>query len=357
MGRPKGSRNRPKAIERIPKTMSQCVCCGQTKDKEMNFYKSYSVILQSNDYRMIICKDCVQKIYFDLVKKYNDAKLSLYYLCRLLDVYFNESVYESALTQANNQGSNVCVIYFQKVNSLPQCSKKTFFDSTNIDVDDKGNPVQKVSHYTEEDKQNKSDVIRMVGYDPFETENDHDKKYLYNLLVDYLDESTVEDSFKLPIVIEIVKTFNQINKINQALAMLTEDPTALSGQVGNLKSLTDAKQKLYNSILSMAKDNGISVNYNNNKSKGSGTLSGIIKKLQELDFKESDVNVFDIETEKGIRQVADVSNKSIIQQLMFDENDYTDMIAQQRDMIKELTDKCETLEEENRVLKINSTQS
>ncbi|HYK73843.1 MAG TPA: hypothetical protein VEV44_12095, partial [Pseudoneobacillus sp.] len=77
----------------------------------------------------------------------------------------------------------------------------------------------------------------------------------------------------------------------------------------------------------------------------------IIKTLQEKGFEEGEVNLFDVETSKGMRQVADLSNKSIVSQLQFDENDYTEMILEQREIIQELDSKVIKLEEENRLLK------
>jgi hypothetical protein len=201
---------------------------------------------------------------------------------------------------------------------------------------------------------NKLDVLRMLNYDPFEGENETDKRQLYNLLVDFLDESTLEDSFKLSAVIQIVKGFNQIDKINQGLALITSDINNLSSQVGGIKSLIDAKEKMMRAILGFAKDNGISENYSTNKSKGAGTLSGIIKMLQERGFTEADVNLFDVETAQGLKQVADISNESILKQLQFDENDYTDMITQQRELIQDLDTRLKICEEENRKLKILS---
>ncbi len=63
------------------------------------------------------------------------------------------------------------------------------------------------------------------------------------------------------------------------------------------------------------------------------------------------MNLFDIETSHGMSQVADISNQSIMKQLQFDENDYTNMILEQREMIQELDGKVVKLEEENRLLK------
>jgi hypothetical protein len=107
----------------------------------------------------------------------------------------------------------------------------------------------------------------------------------------------------------------------------------------------------------MAKDNGISVNHNNNKSKGGNTLNGIVKKLNEIGLSSAEINLFDLETCDAMKQIADFSNRSILDQLMFDENDYTDMISQQRDLIKKLDDVLITLRENNRLLKIKLNMS
>ena len=49
-----------------------------------------------------------------------------------------------------------------------------------------------------------------------------------------------------------------------------------------------------------------------------------------------------------------MSNKSILEQLMFDENDYTEMIKEQRILIDDYKNKYQKLEEENRLLKIEN---
>jgi hypothetical protein len=280
--------------------------------------------------------------------------VALYFLCRLLDVYFESTLYYTAEQQANNSGSSIFAIYLQKCNSLPQYSQKTFSESAPLDYEANKNifETEMKLDTSDLDRRNQEDVIRMVGYDPFENENPADKKGLYNTLVDFLDESTLEDSFKLPTVIEIVKSFNQIDKINQALAIMTADIGNVANSVGGVKSLFEAKDKMYRALLALAKDNGISVNHANNKSKGAGTLSGIIKQLQEKGFMEVEVNLFDIETCEGMKQVADISNQSILKQLQFDENDYTFMLNEQRALLQEIQNKNIILEEENRLLKI-----
>jgi hypothetical protein len=316
--------------------------------------------------RQSVCKDCVIEIYQSYVDKYVDLFVATYNICRLLDVYYNRDLFASAMEQAKNQNTNELQIYFQKVNSLSQYANLTFAESTDTEMQvnvimgrNKPESTKSVTQSITQNQiidsdKNKLDVLRMLNYDPFEGENETDKRQLYNLLVDFLDESTLEDSFKLSAVIQIVKGFNQIDKINQGLALITSDINNLSSQVGGIKSLIDAKEKMMRAILGFAKDNGISENYSTNKSKGAGTLSGIIKMLQERGFTEADVNLFDVETAQGLKQVADISNESILKQLQFDENDYTDMITQQRELIQDLDTRLKICEEENRKLKILS---
>ena len=303
---------------------------------------------------MVVCHQCCIDLFVYLVNKYDDCKTALYFACRMLDVYFEGSLYYSAEQQANNSNSSIFAIYLQKCNSLPQYASKTFSESSPLDSNNNINIFETEIKLdtNEEDKKNQEDVIRMVGYDPFENENPMDRKYLYNTLIDYLDESTLEDSFKLLICIEIVKSFNQIDKINQALALVTADINTIQSQTGGIKTLVESKEKIYRSILAMAKDNGISVNHNNNKSKGGNTLNGIVKKLNEIGLSSSEINLFDLETCEAMKQIADFSNKSILEQLMFDENDYVDMLSQQRNLIKKKDDDLIKLKENYRLLKI-----
>lgn len=342
----------------------KCTCCGSTyDDQEKNFYQSSSLSMLNNNKRMSVCKECLIKLFDFMCNKFGERKkLSLYFVCSIVDAYFDALLYESTLADSDKSNASLVGSYFRIINSFPQYNGRTFADSTLLDVRHeitKDDPLrvnkkdtQSVDGYTIDEVKNKEDVIRMVGYDPFENENALDKKALYNRLVDFLDESTLEDSFKLPIVIEIVKTFNQLDKINQSLAVTLADPSQIANQSAGIKQMMETKDKIYRSILAMAKDNGISVNHSTTKSAGAGTLSGIIKKLQELDFNEIDINIYDVETCAGIRQVADISNKSILTQLQFDENSYVDMIKEQRSIIEDLRSKYENLEEEVRLYKI-----
>lgn len=317
-----------------------CNNCQESKP-ERNFYNGKSGINKGN--KIPMCKDCINKIV-------ENDKNELYKILRQMDIYYDYNTWQGIIDSGKRSpfGSYIRASNMHQLNGKPWDESSITGTKQELKI-----PPRLAGEKTAlSDDKNKADVIRMIGYDPFVTEAEADKKQLYDKLVDFLDESTLEDSFKLPAVIEIVKAFNQIDKINTAISRITSAPDQLSRNVSGIKSLIDAKEKMLKSVLALAKDNGISVNHNNNKSKGSGTLTGIIKQLQEKRFKEAEINLFDIETSEGMRQVADISNRSILAQLQFDENDYSQMILEQRKLIEELKSEVQRLEEENRHLKI-----
>ena len=57
----------------------------------------------------------------------------------------------------------------------------------------------------------------------------------------------------------------------------------------------------------------------------------------------------------SVKEVADTSNRSILNQIMLDENSYTEMIKEQRGLIEEYRSKSERLEEEVRLLKLSKS--
>ena len=52
-----------------------------------------------------------------------------------------------------------------------------------------------------------------------------------------------------------------------------------------------------------------------------------------------------------MQQIAEISNRAIMNELGLDGADYADMVKEQRGIIVELDSKAKSLEEENRILK------
>ena len=337
----------------------RCSSCGTTKTVD-NYYAS-STYVNRNLNKLPICKDCIWDYVITEDNGYDLEKMKD--ILQMIDKPFIKSLLEdTCIDEAERDNKNVFKVYMKNL-GLKQNRDKRWKDG-----DDSLSKVQLSKSNrsmsnditvpylppvpTASDLKNREDVIRMLSYDPFLTENESDKINLYNRLVDFLDESTLEDNFKLPAVIEIVKTFNQIDKINLAIAKITSDIDTFADNVGSVNSLITAKEKMLKSVLALAKDNGISVNHNNNKSKGGNTLNGIVRKLNEIGLSSAELNMFDLETSAAMKQVADLSNKSILDQLLLDENDYVDMLSQQRELLAQKDEKLIKEEEENRLLRI-----
>jgi hypothetical protein len=341
------------SVKTVQETMV-CTCCGKEKSIGNGFYVSNSILYKFRK-KLPVCKECVWSLYDIYLEESNgDEQSAVYRICRLLDIPYLETPFQSAIIESEKNGSNVFKVYMKNINSLKQYSKYTFENGDSIDKkEQEENLEQSIKEsLTDRDRQNESDVIRLLGYDPFESENIQDRKFLFNRLVDMLDDSTLEDNVKLMSVISMVKGFNQIEYVDQAIALLTSDITKLNQNNGGIKSLIDTKKNLTQTVLKLAEDNGISTKFNTSKSKGSGTLTGMVKQLSELNLEESQVNLFDIQTADGMKQVADMSNESIKKQLQFDENDYSEMVAWQRDELYKLQQREGQLTEENRKLKI-----
>jgi hypothetical protein len=339
-------------IKKNDSTKKECLKCKKLKRFKEDFYISSSLNHADNKYP--VCKTCIQsslKLDDPMSQESIDSVKSV-----LLEMNrpFLFSQWISSVEESEKTKRNVFGLYYKSV--ILNYKTYTWLDSEfEFNQDGSNEIIQaqdgEIQNVIVLDDRSKDDVLRMLGYDPFEHESKEDKKQLYNRLVDFLDESALEDGFKLQAVIEIVKGFNQIDKINHAITNITSDVGKLATNSGGIKSLIDSKKNILASLMKLAEDNGISVKHNNQKSKGAGTLSGIIKTLQEKGFEEGEVNLFDIETAQGIRQVADLSNQSIFAQLQFDENDYTAMIMEQKEIIQDLDTRVMKLEEENRLLK------
>lgn len=113
-----------------------CTMCGEEKKiNSNNYYKSYSVLYSSSEENRIgVCKECVLKLAEQFKNRFSSDTRGLYELCKLLDVYYEKNLYESAKAQAEKSNSNPYQIYFQKVLSLPQNRDKVFLDSEQFDI-------------------------------------------------------------------------------------------------------------------------------------------------------------------------------------------------------------------------------
>lgn len=272
-------------------------------------------------------------------------------------------------------GDDIIKLYMKNVNSLRQLSSKTFEDSERDGFLQKRSTVmknaddsitmlsdsstEKISSQTskdevkwsKKDKQNMKYVISTIGYDPLEDlgMSDYDKKYCYNILAGYCDTSGIsEDGHKLHSVIEMAILYAQCRKITEEMNAEFNRENVDDTKISKLSS---SKSTLLSSIATIAKDNNIASNYNKNSKQGQDSLSSKMKEMEANGFSEIEVNLFDIKTSEAFKQIDQISNENIANQLTLDSNEYTDIIKEQREMITAYESQLDELQEENRMLK------
>ena len=337
-----------------------CYCCGDTKPRS-KFYTSTDPF---NSVKLTCyCKECLERIarnYNSTRKEFGEVtKQSLMLACERADVPYLEKLWDASYNEVHDPSlkqpkTNVWAAYIKNV-KMPQYNGMRWrdgdlFKEGEEEIHSETTTLPQNQEVLEEYEKNRKDVIRLIGYDPFDKEAEEDKPLLYAQLIGYIDMSgDNEDMTRILDSIEIVRGYLQLQKLNDMSAKAFSN-LSKTGQSGEIKNYMDTKKKVADVISQLAEQSCISMKHNKNASKGENTFAGKIKKLKELNLREAELNAFDIGTCEGMKQVADISNASIIKQLHLDESDYTEMLAQQRDMIVKLQEQADTKTEEARIL-------
>lgn len=361
---------RKKVIEleaKVDKIQSygHCYMCDSLKQKEQ-FYMSTDPMIKSGI--TPICKKCSYDIAMrkDKNGEYHEpTKESIQLALRYLDKPFIETVYNSSIQESENKASgknknNVWTSYIKNI-AMPNYYGLTYKDSDmfkeHIIYEDEKTPENLMRGRENQDTytdyiKNKNDVIRLLSYDPFEKESISDQPFLYSQLLGLLDssEDANDDMMRTASAISIVRAFLQQSKIDDTVAKLMVDVSNLQQNSATIKSLQASKKDLTSIIKDLAAESCISLKNSKNAKKGENTWTGKIKKLKDLNLREAEVNGFDIGTCRGMQQVIDMSNASIIKQLRLDESEYSSMIAEQREMITNLRDDLDHYKEISRIL-------
>lgn len=350
-----------------------CPYCGKEKPRE-GFYVSSDPLVLTGITTM--CRDCASKIarnYNSSTGEYGDCtKISIQAALERLDKPFIESLYISSVDEINNPNtesarSNVWAAYIKNITSLNQYKGMRWMDgdifaSHQIKPDENKETVAKIKEAkavnTEEQKEievNRRDVKRLIGYDPFANYPiEADKPLLYSQLINFIDDETKNDAMKMNAVVEIVQVFNQVQKINDTINDLSSDIRSINANNGTIKQLAETKSKLLSGANVLAKDNGISVNHNNSKSKGANTLTGKMKELDLIGFRSSKINSYDIEYCEGMRQVAEISAKAQTDQIGFDENVMNEISLIRRELVDKLQKERDEAVERARILLVEN---
>jgi hypothetical protein len=345
-----------------------CYCCGGKKARS-NFYTS------SDPFNSVgvtpYCKDCLEKIarnYNNTRKEFGDVtKTSLMAACERADVPYIETLWESSYNEVNDSSlerpkTNVWAAYIKNVKMKQYNGKRwrdgDLFKNGGVNIQDDTEDKIAATMTPEvlnEYKTNKRDLIRLIGYDPFANYPvEQDLPVLYAQIISFIDEETKNDGMKMNAVIQIVQAFNQIQKLNDAINELLADTKKLNSNNGTIKQHSDTISKLLSGANALAKDNGISVNFNNSKSKGQNTLTGKMKELDLIGFRDAKINMYDIDYCKGMQQVAEISAKAQVDQIGFDENVMLEISNIRRELVDDLQKQRDKAVERARLLLVEN---
>ena len=346
---------------------SFCLKCKTHKDREKGFYINTDPMYGETTCTPI-CRECARKIALRVDKNGEEHEptkesviTALKYLQKpFLNTVWNASVQESENLIAGKVKSNVWTAYIKNIQMVNYVGMN-FFDSDfykeKVVYDDEKNETEIVDTHMGQDTydnyiKNKEDVVRLLSYYPFEKEDISDQPFLYSQLLGLLDssEDANEDMMRTSSAISIVRGFLQQAKIDDTVSKLMCDISKIESNSATIKSLQESKAKITSVITSLAQDSCISLKHNKNAKKGENTWTGKIKKIKELNLREGEVNGFDMETCKAMRQVMDLSNASIMKTLNLDESEWSDMVAEQRKMIGDLQYQLDKYIEISRIL-------
>jgi len=346
-----------------------CPYCLKEK-KKSEFYVSTDPKVLTGVTSM--CKDCVRKIalaWDDNRQEFGVCtKKTVMDALEYIDRPFLNKIWDSSYAEWANQGNqvrrttiwdayikNIAMnqynglrwrngdIFQTYIEDAKQVADMEFAKSSNVQL------LADSQEVNTEFEKNKNSVIRLLGYDPFLSEKPEDQPLLYSQLVGYLDAGgdSNEDMMRTSSAITIVRGFLQQAKIDDRLAKVMANTNANPTE---MKTLLAAKKDLGANISKLAEDSCLSLKHNKNASKGENTWTGKIKKLKDMDLRDAEVNGFDIGTCRGMQQVLEMSDASIMKQLALDESEWSDMVADQRKMIVDLQRERDVYKEVNRIL-------
>ena len=346
-----------------------CYLCDTHKARD-KFYVSTDPMNKSG--LTPICKDCARKIALKIGKdkvEHEPDKNSVIETMRYLNKPFLSKLWDASIQESENLASgkvrsNGYYSYVKNV-AMGQYNTLTFKDSDIFGNNTSENEIPK-EPTTEEELieshagldtydsflKNKNDVIRLLSYDPFEKEDVADQPFLYSQLLGLLDssEDANEDMMRTSSAISIVRGFLQQSKIDDTISKLMCDISNIERNSATIKSLQESKGKITSVITSLAQDSCISLKHNKNAKKGENTWTGKIKKIKGLNLREGEVNGFDIDTCRGMQQVQEISDASIMKQLALDESEWSDMVAEMRVTNTTLRREKDAYQEINRIL-------
>ena len=333
-----------------------CVGCKTSLEPE-EFWNSNGLMsslrmTKESGRKSFLCKDCTRALYkMILTECEGDHLEALFQLCATNDWYYDDLLVQS-ITAELASDDIMPDRYLEVIFNNEEYKGKTFYKQLSRPYFVKMSSFKESEdELTEEDKQNRNDIKKAFGYDPFETKPISQKSMLYRSLNQMVDPTLNNDLVRQRAAIEIVTNYEEIDRLDVAIAKLSLTPDDIVKNAKDLETLRKMKSDVNKNISMLCKDHGLSAKYANSKSRGAGTLSGIMRDMEDNDYDEGVVNLYDIETSTSIQQCSDISAKSVSTQLKLSDSDYAEMVEEQAIVVRQEIAARKKAEEALRVCK------
>lgn len=110
----------------ISSAKAQCFRCGEEYSRYKGYFPVNYSALNKGVGHTPYCKDCIDSLYNGYLSQCNDAKMAVRQVCRKLDLYWSESVYEAVERKATTR--TMMTNYISKINTTSYLGKS--YDNT-----------------------------------------------------------------------------------------------------------------------------------------------------------------------------------------------------------------------------------
>ena len=312
----------------------------------------------------IYCYFCLDAIGKGMSKQEGmDVYKALYRICSMLNIYYSDPLAHEIFNEKKEYSDGTSVndhigfvtLYLKAVANHEVYKDRTFWNSNDFIMPEvlrrqygADGDVDKMSS---ESRANRTQIMNIFHCDPFENDALEDREAMYADLATMIDDSMNDDLVRQKSAIEIVRAFKRIDKLSEAIRKLQVDSDTIIQNDKDLKLLIEQKGKESALVTQFSKDHGFADRYALAKTKGTGTLSAIVRDMQDFHYDPAATNRYDIQTSEAIRHISDISAESIFKQLQLNDTDYAAMVREQAQTIVELQNSVGRLKEELRLIK------
>lgn len=317
--------------------------CAQLNAEE--FAQIEQAELQTEEYRDILRSH-----------KYGDSNdqyiRAMFEYCYRHNIPFIASVYNDVMKGKDDElFDRLPHIYVETIKEDPRFCNLTFFDQIKFEnFESIYSESMTMLALSEDDKRNRQQILNIIGYDPFEKNPIEDKPQLYRDLTGMLTDNMRKDIPRAKAAVEVVTGYNNIRKYQDKVNQLINSGQSDKETQDQLDSLLGMIAKIQASVTSTSEKNGFSSGktLGNN---GRGMLSDVMNTVDEHTYDPGITNFYDIATSNSIREISEISFKSMFNQVKLTGQDYAEILVEQNKIVREAQTKMRELREALRIAK------